>query len=187
MEKYDCVPCCEGPCCCTPIMEKFNKDNLLNVISSHDHTVLHKETLGVYKVHGDGLMKESNGNWVKCIHYHPIKTWETNYTRTIESFIDNFIPLNLKPFETRLLDEKHELNNKLTACYNFIYNDTEFTKLDNKDRELLEKQYASMKLYFDFLEQRVTKMLKQKIEEYDALPSTGEEVKANVAEPANVL
>ena len=38
----------------------------------------------------------------------------------------------------------------------------------------MEQQYDAMKVYYDFLNQRVDKMLNAKIEEYDALPSTGE-------------
>ena len=119
-------------------------------------------------------MKSEDGAWVKCVSYSPNNDYNTHYVRSIDSFIENFVPIVPKNFEERLLDERCYLQDKVIKLDTFINENPKFQELDRTDKELMAKQLATMKLYYDFLSQRVTKMLKTKIEKYDALPSTGE-------------
>ena len=179
---------CNCKCCdYQPILEKLTKDNFEKVIWDSGRKVVNRKHLTIYRVIHTGEMKSEDGAWIKCVSYSPINDYCTYYTRIIDSFIENFVPIILEDFEERLLDEKYHLQDKVIKLDAFIDENPKFQELDRKDKELMAKQLAAMKLYHDFLNQRVVKMLKQKIEEYDALSSTGEEVKANVAEPANVL
>ena len=175
--------------CCDyrPILKKLTRDNFEEVIWNNGRIVLHRKHLTTYHVMYVGKMESEDGSWVKSVSYNPTNDYCTHYTRSIDSFIEDFIPIILADFEERLLDERYHLHNKIVNLENFINDNPKFQELDGKDKELMEKQLAAMKLYYDFLNQRVNKMLKAKIEEYDALTSTGEEVKANVAKPANVL
>lgn len=157
-----------------PVLEKLTKDNFEKVVWDIGRLVLHRKHLTIYRVVYTGKLKSEDGSWVKCVSYNPINDYSTHYTRTINSFIENFIPTILADFEERLLDEKLHLEEKLKRLENFIDENPKFEELDGKDKELMEKQYAAMRLYYDFLLQRVHKILKEKIDEYDALPSTGE-------------
>lgn len=170
MDKVCNCNCCDYQ----PILEKLTKDNFEKVIWNNGRHVLHRKHLTTYRVVYTGKMKSENGSWVKCVSYNPTNDYSTHYIRSIDSFIENFVPIILADFEERLLDEKYQLCNKIIKLDNFIDVNPKFQELDGKDKELMEKQLAAMKLYYDFLSQRVTKMLKQKIEDYDALPSTGE-------------
>lgn len=179
---------CDCKCCdYQPILEKLTKDNLEKVIWHNGRQVLHRKHLTIYRAICTGKMKSKDGLWVKCVSYHPWNDYNTNYTRSIDSFIENFVPIVFKDFEERLFDERYHLQDKVIKLDNFISENPKFQELDGKDKELMEKQLAAMKLYYDFLNQRVNKMLKQKIEDYDALPLTGEEIKANLAGLSSVL
>lgn len=162
--------------CCNnnPVLEKLTKDNFEKVVWDIGRLVLHRKHLTLYRVVYTGKMKSEDGSWVKCVSYNPINDYSTHYTRTINSFIENFIPIILADFEERLIDEKDHLHNRMVRLENFINDNPKFQELDGKDKELMEKQLSAMSLYYAFLNQRVTKMLKAKIEEYDALSSTGE-------------
>ena len=166
-------------CCCdwcnnNPVLEKLTKDNFEKVVWDIGRLALHRKHLTIYRVVYTGKLKSEDGSWVKCVSYNPINDYSTYYTRTINSFIENFIPIILADFEERLLDERYHLQDKVIKLDNFINENPKFQELDGKDKELMERQLVAMKLYYDFLSQRVTKMLNAKIEEYDALPSTGE-------------
>ena len=166
---------CDCKCCdYQPILEKLTKNNFEKVIWNNERLVLHKKHLTIYRVVCTGKLKSEDGSWVKCVSYNPTNDYSTHYTRTMDSFIENFIPIILADFEERLLDEKDHLHNRMVRLENFINENPKFQELDGKDKELMEKQLSAMSLYYAFLNQRVTKMLKAKIEEYDALPSTGE-------------
>lgn len=178
---------CNGTMCTVePVLEKLNKDNFEKVICN-SRLMLHREHLTLYHVDYTGKMKVNDGSWVDSVSYYSDNNYGEHYTRSINSFIENFIPIVLLPFEDRLINEKDNLYDKLVNLENFINENPKFQELDGKDKELMEKQLSAMSLYYVFLNQRIVKMLKAKIEEYDALPSTGEEVKADVAKPANVL
>lgn len=166
---------CDCKCCdYQPILEKLTKDNFEKVIWDNGRLVLHRKHLTIYRVVYTGKLKSEDGSWVKCVSYNPTNDYSTHYTRTINSFIENFVPIVLADFEERLLDERYHLQDKVIKLDTFITENPKFQELDRTDKELMAKQLATMKLYYDFLSQRVTKMLKAKIEEYDALPSTGE-------------
>lgn len=169
-----------------PILEKLTKDNF-NEIFYNTRLILNRKHLTIYHIDHIGKMKTEDGSWVECVSYYPNHNYDVHYTRSINSVIKNFIPIVLEGYQTRLLDEKDSLDYNIFKLENFINKNPKFQELDGKDKELMEKQLSAMSIYHAFLKQRVDKMLKQKIEDYDALPSTGEEVKANVAEPANVL
>lgn len=179
---------CDCGCCdYQPTLEKLNTVNFERVIWDIGRRVVHRKHLTIYHVIYTGKMKSKDDAWVKSVSYNPINDYSTHYTRSIDSFIKNFVPIVLEDFEERLIDEKDRLVEKIKKLEDFINVNPKFQELDGKDKELMEKQLSAMSIYHAFLKQRVDKMLKQKIEDYDALPSTGEEVKANVAEPANVL
>lgn len=168
-EGCNCITCEEKP-----VLEKLTKNNFEKVIWDNGRHVLHRKHLTLYRVVYTGKMKSEDGAWVKCVSYSPNNDYSTHYVRSIDSFIENFVPISLADFEERLLDERYHLQDKVIKLDNFISENPKFQELDGKDKELMEKQLAAMKLYYDFLSQRVTKMLKAKIEEYDALPPTGE-------------
>ena len=165
---------CNCGCKQEPILEKLTKDNFKNIIWNNGRLVLHRKHLTIYRVVYSGKLKSEDGSWVKCVSYNPTNDYSTYYTRSIDSFIENFIPIVFADFEERLLDERYHLQDKVIKLDNFISENPKFQELDGKDKELMERQLAAMKLYYDFLSQRVTKMLKAKIEEYDSLLSTGE-------------
>lgn len=166
---------CDCKCCdYQPILEKLTKDNFEKVIWNNGRLVLHRKHLTLYRVVYTGKLKSEDGTWVKCVSYNPINDYSTHYTRTINSFIKNFVPIVLADFEERLTDEKHHLHNKLIKLDNFIDVNSKFQELSEDDKILMRRQYDAMCIYLNCLEARVTKMLKAKIEEYDALPSTGE-------------
>lgn len=169
-----CETCNCGCCKQEPILEKLTKDNFENIIWNGHRLILHRKHLTLYRVNSIGKMKSDNGSWVKCVSYSPDNDYYTYYTRSIDSFIENFIPIVFADFEERLLDENYQLCDKIIELDSFIDENPKFNELNRTDKELMGKQLATMKLYYDFLSQRVTKMLKVKIEEYDALPSTGE-------------
>ena len=165
---------CNCTCCNNiPVLEKLTKDNFEKVIWDNGRHVLHRKHLTLYRVVYTGKLKSEDGSWIKCVSYNPTNDYSTHYTRNIDSFIENFIPIVLADFEERLLDERYHLQDKVIKLDNFISENPKFQELDGKDKELMERQLVAMRLYYDFLSQRVTKMLKAKIEEYDALPSTG--------------
>lgn len=167
--------CCNcNTCKVEPVLEKLTKDNFEKVIWNGHSLVLHRKHLTIYRVVYTGKMKSEDGSWVKCVSYNPINDHSTHYIRSIDSFIENFVPIVLADFEERLLDERYNLQDKIIKLDTFITENPKFQELDRTDKELMAKQLATMKLYYDFLSKRVTKMLKQKIEEYDALPPTGE-------------
>lgn len=157
-----------------PVLEKLTKDNFEKVVWDIGRLVLHRKHLTIYRVVYTGKLKSEDGSWVKCVSYNPINDYSTHYTRTINSFIENFIPTILADFEERLLDEKYQLGNKIDKLENFINENPKFKELSEDDKILMGRQYDAMCIYLKCLEARVTKMLKAKIEEYDALPSTGE-------------
>ena len=166
---------CDCKCCdYQPILEKLTKDNFEKVIWNNGRLVLHRKHLTIYRVVYTGKLKSEDGSWVKCVSYNPTNDYFTYYTRTMDSFIENFIPIILADFEEILLDEKLHLEEKLKRLGYFIDEDPKFEKLDEKDKELMKQQYTAIRIYYDCLYKRVTKMLNAKIEEYDALPSTGE-------------
>lgn len=174
--------CCEN----TMVKEKLTFNNFEKIIHNADF-ILQRLSFDLCSVRGKGLMHLLDGSTMLSVNVAFECTESNIHTYQIDNFIKDFVPIRLEPFEHRLINERVYLYNKSISLKNFIDLDPRFTELDENDKELMEKQYAAMKVYYDFLNQRIIKMLKQKIEEYDALPSTGEEVKANVAEPANVL
>lgn len=174
--------CCES----TIVKERLTFSNLEKIIHGVDF-MLERSSLDLCTVRGKGLVHFPKGVTMLTVNVSFECTKSTVHTYQIDDFIKNFIPIWLEPFEHRLIGERIWLYSKSISLKNFIDLNPRFQELDEENKELMEKQYAAMKVYYDFLNQRVVKMLKQKIEEYDALPSTGEEVKANVAEPANVL
>lgn len=165
--------CNYNTCKVEPVLEKLTKDNFEKIIYNIGRYILHRKHLTIYRVVYTGKMKSEDGSWVNCVSYNPINDHSTHYTRSIDSFIENFVPIVLENFEERLLDERYYLQDKVIKLDTFITENPKFQELDRTDKELMAKQLATMKLYYDFLSQRVTKMLKSKIEEYDALPSTG--------------
>lgn len=165
---------CDYKCCNNnPVLEKLTKDNFEKVIWGIGRFVLHRKHLTIYRVVYTGKLKTEDGSWVKCVSYNTINDYSTHYTRTINSFIENFVSIILADFEERLLDEKLHLEEKLKRLENFIDENPKFEELDEQDKELMQQQYTAMRVYYDLLYKRVTKMLNAKIEEYDALPSTG--------------
>lgn len=166
---------CNCKCCNNnPVLEKLTKDNFEKVIWDIGRLVLHRKHLTLYRVVYTGKMKSEDGSWVKCVSYDPINDYCTHYTRNINSFIENFVPIILADFEERLTDEKHYLAEKIKKLEDFVYNNPKFQELSEDDKILMRRQCDSMYIYLNCLEARVTKMLKAKIEEYDALHSTGE-------------
>lgn len=157
-----------------PILEKLTKDNFEKVIWDNRCHVLYRKHLTLYRVVYTGKMKSENGSWVKCVSYNTTNDYSTYYTRSIDSFIENFVPIVLAYFEERLLDEKYQLGDKIDKLENFINENPKFKELSEDDKILMGRQYDAMCIYLKCLEARVTKMLKAKIEEYDALTSTGE-------------
>ena len=156
---------CNCNCCNnTPVLERLTKDNFETVICNLKRRVLHRKHLTIYHVLYTGKMKSEDGSWIKCVSYNPSNDYSTHYIRSIDSFIENFVPIVLADFEERLLDERYHLQDKVIKLDSFISENQKFQELDGKDKELMEKQLASMKLYYDFLSQRVAKMLKQKIQ-----------------------
>lgn len=179
---------CDCKCCdYQPILEKLTTDNFEKVIWDSGRKVVNRKHLTIYRVIHTGKMKSEDGEWVKCVSYTPINDCCTYYTRIIDSFIENFIPIILEDFEERLINEKDNLAEKIKKLEDFIYKNSKFLELSEDNKILMKKQCDTMYIYLNCLEARVAKILKEKIEKYDVLPSTGEEVKANVAEPANVL
>lgn len=166
---------CDCNCCNnTPVLERLTKDNFEKVIWNLGRHILHRKHLSIYRVVYTGKMKSENGSWVKCVSYNPINDYSTHYTRSIDSFIENFVPIVLADFEERLLDEKLHLAEKLKRLENFIDENPKFEELSEDDKILMRRQHDAMCIYLSCLEARVHKMLKAKIEDYDALPSTGE-------------
>lgn len=178
---------CNCNCCeTTMVKEKLTFNNFKKVIHNADF-MLQRLGLDLCTVRGNGVMHLPDESIMLSVNVVFECTESNVHTYQIDDFIKDFVPIWLEPFEHRLINERRDLYHKSISLKNFIDLDPRFTQLDQNDKELMERQYTAMKLYHDFLNQRVTKMLKQKIEEYDALPSTGEEVKADVAKPANVL
>ena len=166
---------CDCKCCdYQPTLEKLNTVNFERVIWDIGRRVVHRKHLIIYRVTCTGKMESEEDLWSKCVSYNPINDYCHYYTCSIYSFIENFVPIVLEDFEERLINEKDNLVEKIKKLEDFINVNPKFQELDGKDKELMEKQLAAMKLYYDFLSQRVIKMLKQKIEDYDALPPTGE-------------
>lgn len=166
---------CDCKCCdYQPILEKLTKDNFEKVIWNNGRLVLHRKHLTIYRVVYTGKLKSEDDSWIKCVSYNPINDYCTHYTRSIDSFIENFIPIILADFEERLLNEKLHLEENFKRLEDFINENSKFEELSEDDKILMRRQYDAMCIYLNCLEARVTKMLKAKIEEYDALPSTGE-------------
>lgn len=165
---------CNCNCCeTTMVKERLTFNNFKKVIYNADF-MLQRLSLDLCTVRGNGLMHLLDGAMMQSVNVVFLLTESTIHTYQIDNFIKDFIPIWLEPFEHRLIDERRDLYHKSISLKNFIDLDPRFTEPDGKDKELMEKQYAAMKLYYDFLNQRVIKMLKQKIEDYDALPPTGE-------------
>lgn len=178
---------CNCNCCETTMVKKRLTFNNFKKVTHNADFMLQRLSLDLCIVRGNGIMHLLDGSMMLSINVAFECTESNIHTYQIDNFIKDFVPIWLEPFEHRLIGERMNLYHKSISLKNFIDLDPRFTELDENDKELMEKQYAAMKVYYDFLNQRVVKMLKQKIEDYDALPSTGEEVEANVAEPANVL
>lgn len=165
---------CNCNCCSNTIVkEKLTINNFENVIYNADF-MLQRLGLGLCSFRGKGLMHFLDGSMMLSINVAFAHTDSTVHTYQIDNFIKGFVPIWLEPFEHRLIDERRDLYYKSISLKNFIDLDPKFKELDEEDKELMEKQYDAMKVYYDFLNQRVDKMLYAKIEEYDALPSTGE-------------
>lgn len=167
-EVYNCT-CCSNPI----IKEKLTANNFENVIHNADF-MLQRLGLGVCSVRGKGLIHFLDGSMMLSINVAFAHTDSTVHTYQIDNFIKDFVPIWLEPFEHRLINERRDLYHKSILLKNFIDLNPKFKELDEEDKKLMEKQYDAMKVYYDFLNQRVDKMLNAKIEEYDALPSTGE-------------
>jgi hypothetical protein len=63
----------------------------------------------------------------------------------------------MKPHQQRVVNEKKELDEKLTKLHAFCFggNNKIFSALDPSERDRLESQYSAMKQYSDILEQRI--------------------------------
>lgn len=155
------------------VKEKLTFNNFEKIIHNADF-MLQRLGLGVCSVRGKGLMHFLDGSMMQSVNVVFHFTENNINTYQIDNFIKDFVPIWLKPFEHRLINERRDLYHKSISLKNFIDLDPRFKELDEEDKELMEKQYDAMKVYYDFLNQRVDKMLNAKIEEYDALPSTGE-------------
>lgn len=149
-------------CKTEPVLEKLTKDNFENIIWNGHRFILHRKHLTLYRVNSIGKMKSDNDSWVKCVSYSPDNDYYTYYTRSIDSFIENFIPIVFADFEERLLDEKYQLCDKIDKLENFINENPKFKELSEDDKTLMGKQYDAMCIYLKCLEARVTKMLKAK-------------------------
>ena len=166
---------CNCGCCNNiPVLERLTKDNFEKVIWHNGRLILHRKHLTIYRVICTGKMKSEDGSWVKSVSYHPNNDYNTNYTRNIDSFIENFVPIILADFEERLLDERYHLQDKFIKLDNFINENPKFIELSEYNKILMRRQHDAMCIYLNCLEARVHKILKAKIEDYDALPSTGE-------------
>ena len=161
--------CCEN----NAVKERLTANNFEKIIYNAD-CMLQRLGLDLCSVRGKGLMHFLDGSMMQSVNVVFHFTENNIHTYQIDNFIKDFVPIWLEPFEYRLIDERRDLYHKSISLKNFIDLDPRFIELDENDKELMEKQYAAMKVYYDFLNQRVIKMLKAKIEEYDALPSTGE-------------
>lgn len=165
---------CNCGCCdYQPTLEKLNTVNFERVIWDIGRQVVHRKHLTIYRVTCTGKMESEDGEWVKCVSYSPINDYCTYYTRIIDSFIENFIPIILEDFEERLINEKDNLAEKIKKLEDFIYNNSKFLELSEDDKILMKKQCDTMYIYLNCLEARVAKILKEKIKKYDALTSTG--------------
>lgn len=165
---------CNCNCCENNIVkEKLTFNNFEKIIHNADF-ILQRLSLDLCTYRGKGLMHFLDGSMMQSVNVTFNLTEHNIYTYQIDNFIKDFIPIWLEPFEHRLIGERRDLYHKSISLKNFIDLDPRFTELDENDKELMEKQYAAMNIYYDFLNQRIIKMLKQKIVDYDALPPTGE-------------
>ena len=161
--------CCEN----TMVKEKLTFNNFEKTIHNADF-MLQRLSLDLCTYRGKGLMHFLDGSMMQSVNVAFNLTEHNIHTYQIDNFIKDFIPIWLEPFEHRLICERSDLYRKSLSLKNFIDLDPRFQELDGKDKELMEKQYAAMKIYYDFLDERIYNILKAKIEEYDALTSTGE-------------
>lgn len=63
----------------------------------------------------------------------------------------------LLPHQQRVVDEKNELQVKLSALYDFINVNPIYRDLNVEDQEDLIEQSNLMQMYFDILERRISK------------------------------
>ena len=155
------------------IKERLTANNFEKIMYNAD-CMLERSGLNLCTIRGNGIMHLPDESTMLSVNIVFSLTEHTVHTYQIDNFIKDFIPIWLEPFENCLIGERIELYHKSISLKNFIDLDPKFKELDENDKELIEKQYAAMKVYYDFLNQRVNKMLKQKIEDYDTLTSTGE-------------
>jgi hypothetical protein len=66
--------------------------------------------------------------------------------------------MQFQPFQQRVIDEKRELDEKLSKLISFIKADT-FQELDSINQSLLRRQAGIMQDYSDTLELRIKKFL----------------------------
>lgn len=62
----------------------------------------------------------------------------------------------MQTFQQRVIDEKTDLDNKLSALGNFIDTNPIFDALPADERERLRAQYAVMRVYSEILGRRIT-------------------------------
>lgn len=74
--------------------------------------------------------------------------------------MDGTKELELKPHELRMVQEKSDLDEKITKLVNFLPTEL-FINLDKLDRQLLTAQLAMMESYSKILGQRIDRFKNQ--------------------------
>ncbi len=71
-------------------------------------------------------------------------------------------PPGLQDWQTRIIDEKRELDERMTKLDAFIQSEP-FQSLPQRDQYLLQEQYEAMDRYSDILKQRIARFPAQQV------------------------
>jgi len=63
----------------------------------------------------------------------------------------------MSDFKTRLLEEKEQLDDKISKLFPFINSD-KFTGIDKVQQDLLKLQLPTMRIYSEILQQRINNL-----------------------------
>ena len=168
----------EAACCCPkatiePIKFKMNTNNINEFLYNSDYRFIHRELKTVYASGSDIKMKLPDHSWTKGIIYNPLYRYNEYFVRSVDSFIENFVPCIFEDWEFRLLGELDDINDKITKLSNFINNNDNIDNIDKKERIIMGFQLINMREYANNLKSRINIIIDRKIKEYDSLP-TGE-------------
>lgn len=168
----------EIACCCPkekiePIKFKMTNDNINQFLYNSDYRFIHRELKTVYASGSEIKMKLPDHSWTKGIIYNPLYRYNEHFVRSVDSFIENFVPCIFEDWEFRLLGELDDINDKITKLSNFINNDDNFINIDKQEQLSLQLQLTKAREYAVNVKSIVNIIIDRKIKEYDSLP-TGE-------------